>query len=207
MPYTHSYALRRWLGPRHDAIATLARAHTWLAELDDPARPLRIGRPVAHAYILRLVAEFQAYARDSHDLAADTIVKLSEAKGVLQVVLFTAATEGRMIDRGNADLRTLELDFRRVGLAGLNDRLGVRIPCWARTSARRGDRASYQDLIQLRNALAHGNDRQLDQLRNRGVTDTVSWGRARLAELDRFAHALDEILWEHVRTSFGVDPW
>lgn len=207
MPYSHSYALRNWLGPRRDAISALARAHAWITQIDDPGHPLEVGRPIAHAYVLRVVAEFQAYARELHDLAIDVVVTLAGAGGVLRAVLIAGATEGRMIDRGNADLRTLEQDFRRVGLIALNERLGTRISCWPRTSSGRGDRARYQDLIQLRNALAHGNEDQLDQLRARGVVDTVAWGRARLADLDRFAHALDTIVWEHLRATFGVDPW
>src|SRR5256885_11712404 len=97
MPYSHSYALRRWLGPRRDAIGALARAHAWLAEIDGPGRPLEVGRPVAHAYILRMVAEFQAFARELHDVAVRTIVGLSGADGILRMVLFAGATEGRMI--------------------------------------------------------------------------------------------------------------
>ena len=207
MSYSHSYALHNWLGPRREAISALLRAHAWITQVDGADRSLEAGRPVAHAYILRVVAEFQGYARELHDLAIDAVVTLAGADGVLRAVLTAGAAEGRMIDRGNADLRTLERDFRRVGLMALSERLGTRIARWPRTSSSRGDRAHYQDLIQLRNALAHGNEDQLDQLRARGVEDTVAWGRARLADLDRFAHALDAIVWEHLRATFGVDPW
>lgn len=59
----------------------------------------------------------------------------------------------------------------------------------------------------LRNALAHGNERQLERLRQRGVMDTVSWARNRLPGLNRTAKALDRSMWDHVRETFGVRPW
>jgi hypothetical protein len=35
----------------------------------------------------------------------------------------------------------------------------------------------------------------------------VSWARSRLPGLDRTARALDRIVWEHFRDTFGSDPW
>jgi len=46
-----------------------------------------------------------------------------------------------------------------------------------------------------------------DQLRARQVLDTVSWTRARLPGLDRTARALDWIVWDHLHSAFGRDPW
>ncbi|HWH32640.1 MAG TPA: hypothetical protein VNU01_08210 [Egibacteraceae bacterium] len=121
--------------------------------------------------------------------------------------LIAAATEGRQIDRGNAGLRSMEEDFRRLGVGGLNSRIAARNSHWSRTPTRRGDCAFYADLIELRNALAHGNQRQLERLRSRGVMDTVTWARDRLAGLDRIARALDLVVWDHVVSNFGVEPW
>lgn len=69
--YSMSFPLGRWFGARREAISTLARAHAYLGEVDGPGRPREIGRPVAHAYVLRVVAEFQGFARDLHDLTAE----------------------------------------------------------------------------------------------------------------------------------------
>ena len=185
----------------------MAQAHAQLGEVDGPGRPLEIGRPVAHAYVLRVVAEFQAFARDLHDLAAETLVRLSGADPRSQAMLIAAATGGRMIDRGNADLRSLEMDFRRIGITGISGRVAVHNFRWSSTSGWRGDQACYQDLIALRNALAHGNQQQLDQLRSRGVLDTVSWARGRLPGLGRTARALDRVVWDHLGSAFGRNPW
>jgi len=206
MPYARSFPLSRWYSQRREAIDTLATAHAQLGEVDGRGRPLEIGRPVGHAYLLRVVAEFQAFARDLHDLAAEKMVEASGAQSEYAPVLVVAVTEGRFIDRGNADLRSLQNDYRRLGIRGLLGKIAVQTGSWA-PQGRRGDRAHFQDLIEMRNALAHGNQGQVDALRRRGVMDTVSWARARLPGLDRIARTLDHIVWDHLHDTFGVEPW
>jgi hypothetical protein len=177
-----------------------------MGEVDGPGRPLEIGRPLGHAYILRVVAEFQAFVRDLHDLAAERVIDLANPDARYRPLLVGAATEGRFIDRGNADTRSLENDFRRLGINGLKGRIAARSGRWSPASGR-GDQAYYQDLIELRNALAHGNQGQLDRLRARGVADTVTWARSRLSGLDRTSRALDRLVWDHVVETFKSEPW
>lgn len=206
MAYSRSIPLQRWAGLRRDAILTLAQAHAAMGEVDGPGRPREIGRPVGHAYVLRVVAEFQGFVRDLHDLSAERVVDLAGSDLRYRPLLVAAATEGRFIDRGNADIRSLEQDFRRLGINGLKRRIGERSARWAPAQGR-GDQAYYQDLIELRNALAHGNQGQLDRLRGRGVGDTVTWSRARLPGLDRTARALDRVVWDYVVEIFESEPW
>ena len=172
-----------------------------MGEVEGPGRPLEIGRPVGHAYILRVVAEFQGFVRDLHDLAAERLVDLAVPDVRYRPLLAGAATEGRLIDRGNADVRNLEQDFRRLGISGLKNKIAARNARWA------ADQNHYGELIQLRNALAHGNQGQLDRLRATGVADTVSWTRRRLPGLDRTARALDRAVWDHVVEIFRAEPW
>lgn len=207
MAYTASFPRERWEGQRRDAIAMLASAHATMGEIDGPGRPLEIGRPVAHAYILRVVAEFQAFTRDLHDLAAEKLVELSGTESRHRPMLTTAITEGRQIDRGNADLRALQSDFKRLGLSGLRGKIATRNGRWDKAQRRRGDRAYFEDLIELRNCLAHGNQSQLDRLRARGVPDSVTWARRQLPALDRTARALDLAVWDHLTATFATDPW
>jgi hypothetical protein len=207
VPYSRSFPLVRWLGPRRESITALAEAHAQFGNVGGPGRPLEIGRPVAHAYVLRVVAEFQAFVRDLHDLGAGRMVVLSNADVASQAMLITAATDGRMIDRGNADMRSIQQDFQRIGLRGINGQIGAHNARWTTAGARRGDQACYQDLIELRNALGHGNQQQVDKLRARGVFDRVTWARARLPGLDRTARALDRIVWDHLSRTFGGNPW
>lgn len=207
MGYHESFPLERWHGARREAIDTLAAAHVAMGEVEGPGRPLEIGRPIAHAYVLRVVAEFQAFSRDLHDLAAEKTVELSGAMPEHRPLLTTATTEGRYIDRGNADLRSLASDFKRIGISGVSRKIGALDGHWEPAPGRRGDRGYYGDLIELRNCLAHGNQSQLDRLRERGVPDTVTWARKRLPGLDRTASALDRVVWQHLTTSFATDPW
>lgn len=204
--YSRSIPLQTWQSARRQAIATLAEAHAAMGEVGGPGRPLEIGRPLAHAYVLRVVAEFQAFVRDLHEFAVERLVDLVGPQIQYRPLLIVAATEGRSIDRGNADIRSVEQDFRRLGIGGFNAKIGVRNARWDPPKGR-GDRAYYQDLIEVRNALAHGNQRQVDRLRARGVADTVSWARARLPGLDRTARALDRMVWDHLVHTFGAEPW
>lgn len=203
MLYSRSFPLERWLGPRRASIEALAQAHAQFGSVGGRGRPLEIGRPVAHAYILRVVAEFQAFVRDLHDLGAERLVALSNADAASQAMLITAATEGRMIDGGNAGLRSIETDFRRLGVRGIRQGIASYNVRWNKA----GDQAYYQELIELRNALAHGNQRQLDALRAREVFDRVTWARDRLPGLDRTARALDRVVWDHLHSTFGRNPW
>lgn len=207
MPYSKSFPLQLWLGPRRDSIQALAQAHAQLGNASGPGRSLEIGRPLAHACILRVVAEFQAFVRDLHDLGAARLVALSNADPAWQVMLIAAATEGRMIDGGNAGLRSIEEDFRRIGVRRIRQGIASHSTRWNTTGDRRGDQAFYQELIELRNALAHGNQRQVDALRTRGIFDRVTWARARLPGLDRTARALDRVVWDHLHSTFGRSPW
>lgn len=207
MAYSPSYPLLRWRGDRQDAIGTLATAHAAMAEVGGHGRPLELARPIAHAYVLRVVAEFQAFARDLHDLTADRITVLSGARSDHRPMLKNAATEGRYLDRGNADLRSLTNDFMRLGIGGLSSKIRVRSRHWSSSANRRGDAAYYADLIELRNCLAHGNQTQLAGLRARNVPDTITWTRHRLAGLGRTASALDRIVWDHLVATFETEPW
>lgn len=202
MAYSPSIPLATWSGRRRDAINTLATAHALVGEVDGRGRPLAIGRPVGNAYVLRVVAEFQAFVRDLHDLAAQRLVALAQPQPAYAPLLIEAVTSGRRVDRGNADLRSLSQDFRRLGLADVSARIGTYNRRWTRA-----DRAYYGDLIALRNALAHGNQGQVDALRRKNVMDTVTWTRARLPGLDRTARALDRVVWDHLQATFGQEPW
>jgi hypothetical protein len=101
----------------------------------------------------------------------------------------------------------MEEDFQRLGIGGLSSRISARNANWQKTPSHRGDGAFYGDLIELRNALAHGNQRQLERLRRRRVMDTITWARSRLPGLNRIAKALDRVVWDHVRDNFDVEPW
>lgn len=149
MPYSQSIPFQRWGGSRRDAIVTLAQAHAAMGEVDGPGRPLEIGRPVGHAYILRVVAEFQGFVRDLHDLAAERTIDLANPDARYLPLLIGAATEGRFIDRGSADLRRLEND-RRLGINGLKGKIGARNGQWAPAAGARAlDRLVWDHVLDI----------------------------------------------------------
>ncbi|MDQ1712403.1 MAG: hypothetical protein QOE45_1853 [Frankiaceae bacterium] len=201
MPYRTSPPLAWWLGARREAIDALRAVHAAVGPSGG------VGRPLAQAYVIRVVAEFQAFARDLHDLGAELLVTLADLPPRPRYLLTNAATANRLLDRGNADLRCLVHDFGRIGIDALGRQLVSANPRWAGGRDRRGDRALYGDLLELRNCLAHGNERQLERLRARGVEDTIVWARARLPALNRLARTLDRILWETLVEIYRKEPW
>lgn len=206
VPYTRSMPLLRWETDRQVALGVLADAHAVTGEVGGRGRPLEIGRPLGHAYVLRLVAEFQAFVRDLHDLTAERLVDVTQALTQFRPKLIAAVTEDRGIDRGNATVRTIVGDFRRLGVSDLGRRLADHNRHWNSTTGR-GDQAYFGDLMRLRNALAHGNQTQLDRARADGIADTITWSRARLPMLRRIGRALDRSVWESLAESFGSEPW
>jgi hypothetical protein len=192
--YRRSVPLQRWLVDRRAVLTGLESLHA------TAGRPAQAA--LAHAYVLRMTAEFQGFVRDLHDLAIDVLVGRSGARPVLRDLLIATATRGRALDRGNANVRALQADFSRLGLLSFNDAIGARQPRWPGH-----DRKMYGELLQLRNCLAHGNAGQLDELRVRGLVDTLGWAGDCLPVLDRIADALDRAVWEHLEQHVGPDPW
>ena len=114
----------------------------------------------------------------------------------------SAIVDGRRIDRGNAGLRELTQDFRRIGLENLGARLA------ALNARHPSDRSRYDRFTRLRNALAHGNDLQVAELARVGVRPTLTEGRRTLPVLNRMARALDRAVWNHVHDEYTVaEPW
>lgn len=206
MAYAKSAALQAWFGPRTHSIARIAEAHAHLGEVEGPGRPLELGRPLAHAYIIRVVAEFQAFTRDLYDLAAEHLVSVADPPKALVAVLTAGLTRGRAMDAGNATMGALRTDYGRLGVRNLEGKLAGRYRAWDR-HAGGSDPARYEALMQLRNALAHGNQQQVAQLRRQGTSDTITWARQQLPVLNRAARALDRVLWEHLAQRTGVSPW
>lgn len=147
-----------------------------------------------------MVTEFQGFTRDLHDLATERLIAGSGVPTRYAALLIDGLVAGRGIDRGNATLGTIKSDFGRLGVSPFDISLHNR-----RWSS--GDSVEFGNLLTLRNALAHGNERELVQLRGHGVIDTVSWSRSRLPVLNRIARAMDRLVWDHLRATFGADPW
>ena len=212
MAYTMSFAHRRWIDKRRPAIDEL--------EFTQPAIPKSgcgrfsqhdLLRAIAHAHAVRVVAEFQGFARDLHNVAAECVVVLAGTASQHQALLIRNIKEGRMLDSGNPTFENIQRDFKRVGIGDLRARVEKHDPSWkaaGRGTARMaGDAASLENLIQLRNSIAHGNDGQLIRLRTKGIRGTLKWTKGQLPALYRIVIALDRSVWDYFKEEFGQEPW
>jgi hypothetical protein len=199
MPYRRSTPLHLWLGRRRAALAVLVRAHDEIGQVTEDRRVLDVRKPLARAFVISVVAEFQGFVRDLHDVAVTTLATGADVPAGLRPLVIDGLTYGRQLDRGNADLRAIRSDFAGLGLTPLEP--GLHNARWAK------DRAELAGIFQLRNALAHGNERRVQELRVHDIEDTVRWMRARLPVLNRLARSLDHLAWDHLRGTLGVDPW
>ncbi len=200
MPYSASVPLERWLDDRRKVVDVLAQAHRHIGDVVGPGRPKDVSKPLAHAYLTGMVSEFQGFCRDLHDLAVQRLLDATGSSPSYIALLTEGLTKGRGIDRGNATLATIKSDFSRLGLPSLD--LSVHNPAWSG-----GDSSRFQKIFELRNAIAHGNEKELDDLRARDAKDTVTWARDRLPVLNRVARALDHTVWDHLVSVTGTDPW
>jgi hypothetical protein len=91
-------------------------------------------------------------------------------------------------------------------VSDLGSKLAARDGYWNARGSQSGDKTYCGELIELRNALAHGNQGQVESLRRRGILDTVTWARSRLPGLDRFARALDRAVRGTVVEVWGNPP-
>ena len=201
MVYRQSEPRRRWVHDRLARIDVLATGHASVGGVSGPGRPKEASKPLAHAYTIGMLSEFQGFVRDLHDLAVERLVSASGAASTYTPILIDGMTAGRGIDRGNATTPTVKADFARIGLSPLN--LGIYNSRWSI-----GDSAEFDLLLRLRNALGHGNETELRALLAGGaVKDTVSWARARIPLLNRYVRALDKLVWEHLARATGKEPW
>lgn len=201
--YRRSEPLNRWLGPRAEAIGTLASGHAKVGEVSGRGRPLDTSKPIAHAYVIVMLSQFQGFVRDLHDLAVEHLVTASGASPAFVPILSEGLTIGRGIDRGNATNSTVKSDFGRLGLSPFD--MSAYNARWANPGT---DSRTFDLLLQLRNALGHGNEANLNLLLAAGtVKDTVTWARDRLPVLNRYARALDHMVWDHLVTTTGTEPW
>jgi hypothetical protein len=149
-----------------------------------------------------MYAEFQGFVRDLHDIAVNAFARGAQVPDVRRPPVVHAATSGRKLDLGNAGLREIKLDFQRLGFVSL----GAELAEQNRNHA--ADKARYEQLTVLRNALAHGNAIQLRSLAAEEIKPTMTWGRSVLPPLNRMAGALDRSVWNHARKSYpSIDPW
>jgi hypothetical protein len=149
--------------------------------------------------ILVLTAEFQGFARELHDEAADFLAS-SMARGDLNYfeIARNNLTAKRELDSANAKPSSINADFNRLGISDL----------WTEIehshSAGTHWRAQLGILNAARNAIAHNNPRKLQAL---GVPINARTIRSWRACCNGVSRQMDIILKTHLFTTTGRRPW
>ena len=178
--------------------------HASVGAVSGPGRPLELSKPIAHAYVIVMLREFQAFARDLHDVAVQSLVTASGVDEAFRPIMIEGITGGRQLDRGNATQSAIKSDFKRIGLAAID--IQAHNDGWSSGDPK--DSATFDALVELRNAVGHGNEVALKTLiGSRRARDTVSWARDRRPVLNRYSKALDRIVWDHLMKTTGSEPW
>jgi hypothetical protein len=189
-----------WTGPRRARIQELFTVHQTVG---GAGRGRRWGTDqINNALVLRLAAEFQGYARDLHDLGVDHFVTvIAGGNQALSTVLRVRLTDGRLLDRGNANPGSLGNDFQRVGLLlwPALESVDARVSAWNK---------SLEALNAARNAIAHADEAKLAQLRAEGYPIVLKTVRSWHATLDSLAVAMDDVVSAYLAKLLGGGrPW
>jgi uncharacterized protein (DUF433 family) len=187
VPYRPSEPLRAWCGPRRALLDALAAGAS--------------SEPLVEAYAVRVVAEFQGFARDLHGEGTNRALRLAAVPQRHLRSLVRATTAERRLDAANPSIDALARDFARLGLDDLADALSRAVPGWP---AARHDLGL---LLALRNAVAHGDDLGRDKAVSRGASVTVAWIGSARTRLDAVAAALDHLTWTALRDQYRKEPW
>jgi hypothetical protein len=144
------------------------------------------------ALTLRLAGEFQGYARDLHSLSvthfADTVAQGNSRLGNLLQAQFTT---NRALDHQNATPSSLGADFGRLGLQlwPVLRFASAHTPRW---------QASLEALNRARNAIAHSNEDDLDELARGGHPMRLQTIRHWHRDLDRLAGTMDDVVADYL---------
>jgi hypothetical protein len=190
-----SAAYRKWLAERLPALDQLVEAHR---ALEGGGRGRRYAtKQINHAYAVLLCSQFQGFARDLHSEAVDHLAG-QVRPAVLGTLVRKSLTEGRKLDRGNANPGNLGNDFQR---------LGIRL--WPLVQQRSRWSAGRQQKLELantwRNAIAHQDftDTRVSSDGTLHLATVRNWRNA----LEHLALDIDEVVEAELLNLTGTSPW
>jgi len=194
-----SSATEYWRTFQLSALDELEQAHTAL-EGSGPGRRFRTSQ-INGAYILMLASQFQMFCRNLHSEAATAMAGVIAA-GQLRDAVIAAMTQGRWLDRGNAEPRNIGKDFARIKMA-----FWVQVDALdVRNAARR---ARLRQLNIWRNGFAHQDfDFSVeDQAATNGTRPTMPFIRIWRRACDNLVDEFDSAVAAHLTTLTGTPPW
>lgn len=139
-----SAALTSWRSGAAVSLGEVLTAHRRLGGTGPGKRGLT---EINYAYATRLAAHFQGYTRALHSEAAAAI-----AAGIgdlnLRIVVQQQLTQGRALDKGNANAGNIGSDFGRFGFKVWDVIAAHRV-------ANAGRKTKLDQLLEWRNGIAH----------------------------------------------------
>jgi hypothetical protein len=191
-----STALDDWSGLRAERLDELVAMHE-KATGTAPGR--RYGTTEFNrTLVTALVAQFQGFARDLHDLAVDEFVRTIQP-AARQDVVRLVLKQGRMLDSRTPRRDHLGSDFGRLGIE--------LVPAVKSADARSETRLDALDaLVDLRNAIGHGNEAQLSKLAAQGFIATLPAFRRYRSTFNGLARTLDSVLATQLASLLATDP-
>lgn len=190
-----SAALNDWFGVRAERLDELVAMHE-KATGTAPGR--RYGTTEFNrTLVTALVAQFQGFARDLHDLAVEEFVASIEPSARSEAVR-QLLTQGRKLETNTPRPSTLGSDFGRLGI-GL-------IPAIKDVDTRGAQRLeTLENVVELRNAIGHGNDAEIDRLASEGYKATKTAFRKYRRTFNALARTLDSVLAEQLASLLDSD--
>jgi hypothetical protein len=149
--------------------------------------------------ILVLAAEFQGFARELHDEAAEFLAS-SMARGDLRYfeIVRNNLTAKRELDSANAKPASINTDFKRLGISDLWVEIEHSNPAGAHWRTQLGV------LNAARNAIAHNNPGKLQSL---GVPINAQTTRSWRGYCNSVSRQMDMLLKNYLLTTTGHRPW
>ena len=153
--------------------------------------------------VMRMAAEFQGFARDLHDEAAEFLTLGSTSSNrILARVLRIGITAGRALNSRNATSSALAEDFSRIGMIfwpAIKAQDPMSGPIWE---------ADLGNLVRMRNAIAHDNQAQVLKLEQSGFQLERVLMKRWHGSLDSLAATMDDVVATYLGRTLGVaHPW
>ena len=195
-----SVALTSWTTARAARLDHLAWVHrsAGIIDLGGPA----VRKVLVRSLVLALASEFQGFARELHDEAAEFLASTIAGgnQGQFEVIRNNLVI-GRGVDRVNAKPETLRVDFARLGVANLWNDIARAVPSGHRW------RQQLERLNEARNAIAHDEENKLQLLATQGFPITIATMHSWRAACNGVSRHIDTILENHIAQLTGVRPW
>jgi hypothetical protein len=147
-----------------------------------------------------LVAQFQVYCIELHDLGVDlhVVIAFPNQANLLRTLL----TVGRKLESQNPRKSSLGADFGRLGFKFVPEveKSSLSAPQWLN---------DLDDLVDFRNAIAHGNETEVSAISNRTrLRSTKTSFEDYRKILQRLAPIIDETVAIQMSTLLGITrPW